>query len=164
MKLERASLDHHLAMVEFAQSCLSDGLKRYQLAVTEPRVYLSRLMANTCSNSQFLKPNQSAYATYFALEAGEILGAIRIRLGSSERIKSVFGHLGYETKPTCRNKGVAKFMLRSIKNKYRHQCSLLVSCSIDNRASQKVIEACGGEKLRSVNDPKYGHLYRYQLT
>jgi predicted acetyltransferase len=56
------------------------------------------------------------------------------------------GHIGYEVRPSCRMRGVAKEMLYQLLQTARAKeiGSLLLTCAPDNLASNKTIIANGG--------------------
>ncbi|WP_211333568.1 GNAT family N-acetyltransferase [Sinobacterium caligoides] len=101
--------------------------------------------------------------TYFCMKSGAILGSVRVRHGSNEYIENVIGHIGYETRPAARGKGVASFLLAWVRD-YVVPDSAIVTCSIDNSASQKVIENCGGVYLGNYTDESEGTVMRYRLA
>jgi predicted acetyltransferase len=81
---------------------------------------------------------------FFCIASGVILGAIRIRRGTSDYIENVIGHIGYETSAKARVLGIAAFMLNWMKNHIiKDVC--IVSCDTDNLASRKVIDKSGGQ-------------------
>ena len=80
-------------------------------------------------------------------EGDRIVGRVSIRhtLGN-DFLKRIGGNIGYAVIPSCRGKGVATELLRQA----LVYCSglglerVLVTCDIDNPASQRVIEKNGG--------------------
>ncbi|MFA0230209.1 GNAT family N-acetyltransferase, partial [Vibrio sp. 10N.261.45.A7] len=95
---------------------------------------------------------------------GEILGVIRVRHGTSEYIHDVIGHIGYETLPQVRGRGVASHMLSWVQ---RHVLTenAIISCESGNVASRKVIEKCGGQFLSTFySEQDNREVLRYQLA
>ncbi|HAS6997813.1 TPA: GNAT family N-acetyltransferase [Vibrio parahaemolyticus] len=78
-------------------------------------------------------------------------------------VENVIGHVGYETRPSARGKGVASFLLAWVRDHVVTD-SVIVTCSIDNPASQKVIENCGGEYLGNYTSENEGTVRRYRLA
>ena len=77
---------------------------------------------------------------------GQIIGRLSLRHELNEFLRSFGGHIGYGVIPSQRGKGYATEMLRQA----LPICAqlgidqALVSCDVDNYASQKVIERNGG--------------------
>ena len=73
------------------------------------------------------------------------------------------GHVGYETKPTARGKGVAKFMLSWLQQNVLTN-SIIITCEADNIASQKLIESCGAHYLNQIfSTERNNYVSRFQL-
>ena len=77
---------------------------RYHYKIQNP-IY-KKIVSHTIED--FLPDDWPKTSTFFCIENDEILGAIRFRHGTTPYIERVVGHVGYETKPTARGKGVAK--------------------------------------------------------
>ena len=137
---------------EFLLNCFSGGLEKYESALNEPKTYLQILIADAENTS-----------THFCIQDGEVLGAIRYRYHTSTYIENVIGHVGYETKPTARGKGVAKFMLSWIQENVL-QSSIIITCEADNSASKRVIESCGAKYINQIYSPeKNNEVKRFKL-
>ena len=138
MEVSLAKLEHLKSYTDFLVECYQSGLSKYKEAVSEPKKFLERTVLDRDHTS-----------TYLCVENKEILGAIRVRHFTSEYIESVIGHVGYETKPTARGKGVAGFMLTWVQENVI-DLDVIVTCEVDNKASEKVIKRCGGEYLNQI--------------
>ncbi|MFT5756529.1 MAG: putative acetyltransferase [Alteromonadaceae bacterium] len=137
---------------KFLLECFNHGLEKYESALDDPKSYLQSLLVDSHLTS-----------TYFCVQNDEILGAIRYRHHTNTYIKNVIGHVGYETKPTARGKGVAKFMLSWIQ-KHVLTDTIISTCEIDNIASKKIIERCGAKYLNQIYSPeKNSEIKRFQL-
>jgi predicted acetyltransferase len=85
--------------------------------------------------------------TLWWAEGDEFLGRIQLRHWLNEFLTEVGGHVGYDVPPEHRRKGHATAMLRALLPLAAKGFGLdrvLVTCDVDNVASRKVIEACGG--------------------
>jgi len=137
----------------FLLECFNNGLKKYELALNDPKSYLQSLIVDSQHTS-----------TYLCIQNNEVLGAIRCRHHSNTYIENVIGHVGYETKPSARGKGVAKFMLSWIQENVLEN-NIIITCEVDNFASKKVIERCGGIYLNQIYSPeKKNNVKRFQLA
>jgi predicted acetyltransferase len=152
MEVSLAKLEHLKPYEDFLVECYQSGLSKYKEAISEPRVYLERTVSD-----------QGNTSTYFCVEHEEILGAIRFRHHTSEYIENVIGHVGYETKPTARGKGVARIMLSWIQSNILDS-DAIVTCEADNIASEKVIKRCGGIYLNQIYSvEKQNDVKRFKL-
>jgi len=137
---------------DFLYDCYNGGLKKYESALDDPKSHLQSLINDSEQTS-----------TYFCVQANEILGAIRCRHHTNAYIENVIGHVGYETKPKARGKGVAKFMLSWIQDNVLSN-HIIITCEADNITSEKVIMACGAKYLNQIYSPeKNNEVKRFQL-
>ncbi|WP_242602076.1 GNAT family N-acetyltransferase [Pseudoalteromonas distincta] len=141
---------------------MDSGIPKYSGVEQNPEAYLSGLVER--SNATTDLPNgYLPSTTYYCVSDFEIVGAIRVRKGSNANVENVIGHIGYETRPSARGKGVASYLLAWVRD-HALADSAIVTCSIDNPASQKVIENCGGEYLGNYTDESEGTVRRYRLA
>ena len=152
MEVSLAKLEHLNSYENFILECYQSGLTKYKEATSEPKAFLDRIISN-----------QSDTSTYFCIEHEEIIGAIRFRHHTSDYIENVIGHVGYETKPTARGKGVARVMLSWVQSNIL-DFDAIVTCEADNLASEKVIKRCGGIYLNQIYlAVKQNDVKRYRL-
>lgn len=146
----------------YAKECFESGILKYSGVEQNPKAYLSGLVKRSQQVSAL--PNGFLPSTtYYCLSDSEILGAIRIRKGSNINVENVIGHVGYETKLSARGRGIASFLLGWVCD-YVLTDPVIITCAIDNPASQKVIEKCGGKYLGNYTDAKEGTVRRYCLA
>jgi len=87
---------------------------------------------------------------------GQVVGRLSLRHRLNDFLERIGGHIGYGVVPSYRRKGYATAMLKQaipIYQKLGLQ-KVLLTCNIDNIASQKVIESCGGEFEGITNLPE----------
>ncbi len=143
------------------------GCKTLQLAST-PQEFIDiirlRTSEETCRKAGTGIPSN----TYLAVrkEDNRIVGIIDLRHHINHPILSTWGgHTDFTVRPSERRKGYATRMLalNIEKAKERKIDALLVTCSIDNEASEKIIIRNGGvyEKEVEVDDDL---LKRYWIT
>ena len=87
----------------------------------------------------------------------QYLGRISIRHNiSTEKLKTINGHIGYEICPLQRKKGYGKkqlkFALPVVKKLGIKKA--LITCNEDNIGSKKIIESCGGVFESEFNEGK----------
>ncbi|HCE2191068.1 TPA: GNAT family N-acetyltransferase [Vibrio parahaemolyticus] len=162
MEVVEANPDLAPILVSYAKECLDSGIPKYSGVEQNPTAYLSGLIERSKATSE-LPNGYLPSTTYYCVSNSEILGAIRVRKGTNANVENVIGNVGYETRPSARGKGVASFLLAWVRD---HVVSdaVIVTCSIDNPASQKVIENCGGEYLGNYTDDSEGTVRRYRLA
>lgn len=93
--------------------------------------------------------------TYLAVRTSDnkVVGIIDLRHHINHPVLGLWaGHMGYTVRRGERNKGYAKEMVRlNLENcRKRHMDKILITCSRDNIASEKVILANGGVFEREV--------------
>ena len=162
MEVVEASPDLAPMLASYAKECFDSGIPKYENVELNPEAYLSGLVERSKATSE-LPNGYLPSTTYYCISNSEILGAIRVRTGTNANVENVIGHVGYETKPSVRGKGVASFLLAWGRDPVVTD-SVIVTCSIDNPASQKVIENCGGEYLGNYTDDNEGTVRRYRLA
>ncbi|HCE1838708.1 GNAT family N-acetyltransferase [Vibrio parahaemolyticus] len=162
MEVIEANLDLAPLLASYAKECLESGIPKYSGVEQDPTAYLSGLVARSKAISELPKGYLPS-TTYYCVSNSEILGAIRVRKGTNANVENVIGHIGYETRPSARGKGVASFLLAWVRDHVVTD-SVIVTCSIDNPASQKIIENCGGEYLGNYTDESEGTVRRYRLA
>lgn len=92
------------------------------------------------------------------ISGDEYLGRISIRHRLTTSLREIGGHIGYDIRPSARQRGYATAMLAAalpVAHSLRIDPALL-TCDEDNLASRKVIEANGG-----MLEDKSGDKVRY---
>ncbi|MFT6926246.1 MAG: putative acetyltransferase [Psychromonas sp.] len=161
MEVTKVDIRHLDAFKVYADECINDGLALYDSAENAHEVYLKKRIAY--AQGRELPEGWPPISMFFCIESGVILGAIRIRRGTTDYIENIIGQIGYETLPKARGRGIATFMLNWMK-KHIMKDACIVSCDADNLASRKVIEKSGGQFLSCFYSQEEGReVLRYQL-
>ncbi|WP_135455202.1 GNAT family N-acetyltransferase [Vibrio echinoideorum] len=162
MDILKADMAYSNAFHHYVNACIDDGLEIYTGISDGSDTYLERRIAY--SKGECLPEGWTPASTYFCIESGQILGVTRVRHGTSEYIHDVIGHIGYETLPQARGRGIASHMLSWVQ-RYVLVESAIITCDCNNIASQKVIEKCGGQFLNTFYSEQDKHeVLRYQLN
>ncbi len=92
------------------------------------------------------------------------LGAIALRHELNDFLLHAGGHIGYGVRPSARRRGLARWALGEVLHEARGLGlgRVLVTCDDANAASQRVIEANGGD-LEDVRDTPLGRTRRYWI-
>lgn len=83
---------------------------------------------------------------YWACEGDQVVGRIALRHVLNASLEEFGGHIGYEVRPGCRMRGLAKEMLSQLLQTERAKeiGNVLLTCAPDNFASNRTIIANGG--------------------
>jgi predicted acetyltransferase len=94
---------------------------------------------------------------------GEIVGRLSVRHETNDYIAAVAGHIGYVVRPAYRRRGYATAMLREALYVARELGlgRVLLTTDLDNAASGRVIERCGGVFAGVVEHPESGQAKRH---
>lgn len=106
-----------------------------------------------------------AGCTYrWIVEDGRVLGGIALRHASNPKVAAL-GHVGYGLRPSARGRGVAALVLQQMLGvaRLRGMDRVLLCCLMDNTASIKTIEHCGGVLDRQVETP-HGRIGRFAVS
>lgn len=92
------------------------------------------------------EPERVPKTQLWAIAGTEMVGRIGIHHHLNERLRLEGGHIGYDTVPSWRGRGVATAMLREALPIARGLglTEVLLTCDDDHAASIAVIERCGG--------------------
>jgi len=105
------------------------------------------------------------HATYWWIVEGDTyLGAITLRHRLNEHLLRAGGHIGYGVRPSARGRGVAGWALGEVLPRARALGldRVLVTCTDDNPASARTIEARGGV-LEDIQVTEFGLTRRYWI-
>ncbi|MFI7491427.1 GNAT family N-acetyltransferase [Micromonospora echinaurantiaca] len=97
------------------------------------------------------------------VEHDRVLGGIALRHGSSDYVRWA-GHIGYGIRPSARRRGLATWALGRMLAEARTVGldRVLAVCAVDNAASARTIERCGGV-LEGVGETRFGPARRYWI-
>lgn len=162
--------DSYIKAVEEYQAVDSDDRKDiYQLKTDDLKKdfagYVERLLSE--SEGKNLPEGYVPQTTYWFIDNGEFIGRVAIRHSLTDHLLKEGGHIGYDIRPSKRNKGYGKKILELAlpKTKELGINKVLVTCNETNIASKKIIEANGGvlENRFDLGEGKPAKL-RYWIT
>ncbi|HAS61133.1 MAG TPA: GNAT family N-acetyltransferase [Vibrio sp.] len=150
MFLVSPSIDFELAFQRFYLDYVSNDPingECYASCLSDFSSYVEQLSDE--SRGLNLKPNYVPCSHYWLINSdSEVLGVVRIRHHlANEFLQNEAGHIGYDVRPSYRNKGVAKKMLALalLQAKTLKLDQVLITADDDNKASRRVIETNGGQ-------------------
>ncbi len=93
-----------------------------------------------------------SHTVYWLIDSYEFIGRVDIRHSLTEHLMRIGGHIGYDIRPSKRQQGYGKEILKLVmpKAKALGLKKVLVTCDETNIASKKIIEANGGVFENSV--------------
>jgi predicted acetyltransferase len=97
------------------------------------------------------------------VDSDRVLGGITLRDGCDDYVQWA-GHIGYGIRPSARRRGLAAWALGRMLEEARvlGLDRVLAVCAVDNVASVKTIERCGGA-LEGIRDTRFGPARRYWI-
>ncbi|MBD1382171.1 GNAT family N-acetyltransferase [Metabacillus arenae] len=107
------------------------------------------------------------HSTYWLMNKDNVmLGAVNIRHRLNEYLLKKGGHIGYGVRPSARENGYAKMMLRLALEKARDLGleRVLVTCDKDNTASSKTIVSNHGKLESEFVEDNGNVVLRYWIT
>jgi predicted acetyltransferase len=106
-------------------------------------------------------PDHIVPETWYWLEnSGNLIGAIRYRHRLNSNLIIEGGHIGYDIRPSERQKGYGYEILDLLLNELKHQkiTRVLITCFEDNVASEKIILKSGGVLESIEASPRNGEM------
>lgn len=102
----------------------------------------------------------SIYYDMVLTTTGDVIGRLDLRIASSQSLYYE-GHISYYVKPIHRGNNYTMEALKSVPKIAReHQLvELIFTCTPDNNASVRIIEAFGAEYIETVDIPKHNERY-----
>jgi predicted acetyltransferase len=125
--------------------------------------WISRLIEE--SNPATQLGGGRVHCTYrWITEDDQVLGGIALRHELDDLLMAEGGHIGYGIRPSARRRGLATWALGQVLAEATTLGleKVLVICSVENIASARTIERCGGV-LEDTHQSSRGSLRRYWI-
>ncbi|HEY4441940.1 MAG TPA: GNAT family N-acetyltransferase, partial [Candidatus Elarobacter sp.] len=105
-------------------------------------------------------------ASFFVADGDQIVGELYLRFGLTRSLEREGGHMGYQIRPSARNKGYGTAALRlGLARLAEHGiASALVTIDERNAASQRVVEKVGGERIGDADLRDGRRIRRYTVA
>jgi predicted acetyltransferase len=142
MELLELTVEHFSDFLEMAQEFDYENDNRYSEHVHDKESFIHYI--EYLKRFKDIKTVPEGFVqsyTYFSVDEEKLIGAIRYRPKLNDGLLIEGGHIGYDVRPTYRNKGYASGMLSIILEiiKATHKGKVLITCDSDNLASERVI-------------------------
>lgn len=111
------------------------------------------------------KMDEKTQYQWLLIDEHDVIGTVRLRLALEDgEAKDEHGHIGYDISPSYRGLGYGKLILKLVLEEARKQgmSKVLITCAVDNGASQKIIEHHHG-KLIDIMMGEEGLVRRYWI-
>ena len=132
--------------LEFIEEMRQLGEKIWEETIPRPNEIAKDFVSRLLNEETHPSPGLVAETTYWVCEGNKVVGRIGFRHSLSESLKEFGGHIGYEVRPSCRKRGIAKDMLNLVlqTTKAKEIGKILLTCAPSNIPSNKTILANGG--------------------
>ena len=146
-RLVTPSLEFKEQFLAFVRDYVADGGEKwgFQVALDNFPKYVTR--AREYVDGIDLPPGFVPASTFWLMEQdGSIVGWVNVRHRLTERLMHRGGHVGYYIRPSERCKGYGTLICKLALEKAREigLKRVLITCSSDNTASNRIIEKNGG--------------------
>jgi len=127
-----------------AEECLAAGDESYKPAIEDFSVYVQRL--SNAARDVDLSPDRVPENTFWLLKGNLVVGRSRLRHYLTPLLEQEGGHIGYDIRPSARQKGYGTLILQLTLEKARALglSRVLLTCDTDNVGSARIIENNGG--------------------
>ena len=107
--------------------------------------WITDLVSVRRSDPALTEVGQSRVLSWWLVEKARVLGGVALRVGDDDHVQWA-GHVGFRLRPSARGRGLGTWALRSTLDQARTlgRQRVLAVCAVDNAASAKTIERCGG--------------------
>ena len=168
MKLIKANKKHKDIVLEFKEKIIESGERFCGVSGLERLDFDEWLERNKSIENKSTCPEGIVPAfqyIYVDDDESKVIGMINLRLELNDLLMKFGGHIGYSIVPDERRKGHAKAMLmEGLKFYKKHGYErVLITCDVNNIASAKTIEACGGELENIIKEDELHSTKRYWI-
>lgn len=157
VKLEAA----YLAM---ANEFLADGDLRYESALDDFSAYFERLL--TSARGENLPPDRVPESEFWLVSSNRVLGRSKLRHRLIPALEHEGGHIGYDIRPSERQKGYGTLILKLtlLKAKDLGLSRVLLTCDADNIGSIRIIENnCGALSGKAISKKSGKPILQYWI-
>lgn len=168
MKLIKANKKHKDIVLEFKEKIIEAGERFCGVSGLERLDFDEWLDRNKLIENKSTCPDGLVTAMQYIYtddNESKVIGMINLRLELNDFLLKFGGHIGYSVVPSERHKGYAKAMLKEGLKFYKSRDyeKVLITCDVNNIASAKTIEACGGKLENIIKEDELHSTKRYRI-
>lgn len=168
MKLIRANKNHKNIVLEFKEKIIESGERFCGFSGLEKLDFDEWLERNKLIENKSTCPDGIVPAMQYIYtddDESKVIGMINLRLELNDFLMKFGGHIGYSIAPDERRKGNAKAMLKEGLKFYKNHGyeKVLITCDLNNIASARTIEACGGDLENIIKEDEFHSTKRYWI-
>ena len=168
MKLIKANKNHKNIVLEFKEKIIEAGERFCGVSGLERLDFDEWLERNKSIESKSTCPDGIVPAMQYIYtddDESKVIGMINLRLELNDFLMKFGGHMGYSIAPGERRKGNAKAMLKEGLKFYKNHGyeKVLITCDLNNIASARTIEACGGVLENILKEDEFHSTKRYWI-
>ena len=168
MKLIKANKNHKNIVLEFKEKIIEAGERFCGVSGLERLDFDEWLERNKSIESKSTCPDGIVPAMQYIYtddDESKVIGMIDLRLELNDFLMKFGGHIGYSIAPGERRKGNAKAMLKEGLKFYKNHGyeKVLITCDLNNIASARTIEACGGVLENILKEDEFHSTKRYWI-
>jgi len=169
LEVVQLALEHERALREFLGEFADAGEPEIPAFLVDPGWPHPRIVETLAqwARGEGLKEGWVPCTTFFLTHEGRVLGVATLRHRLTDFLWEYGGHVGYSVRPSDRGRGHATRLLEAVKERARGMGirRLLATCDVDNPASARVIEKCGGLfEDESFNEAMSRTVHRYWIS
>ena len=147
-----------------AEEYRAAGSDRYKSALENFPVYLEQVLSY--ARGVELNTDRVPESEFWLVDDGKIVARSKLRHRLNSALEHEGGHIGYDVRPSERQKGYGTLILKLTLEKAKKLGlnKVLLTCDTDNIASAKIIEKNGGELAGHAVSQKNGkQISRYWI-
>jgi predicted acetyltransferase len=151
MQLIKPSIEYKDSFYQGLAECKKEGNEQSWIYLHESNMHIAQQDFNqyveTLHSYEFTPHERFVRGvTFWGVINNEVVGRLGMRLELNEDLEKFGGHIGYITRPSFREQGIATKMLElALKTEYAKKLGkILLTCDVDNEASEKTILKNGG--------------------
>ena len=168
MKLIKANKNQKDIVLEFKEKIIETGERFCGVSGLERLDFDEWLERNKSIESKSTCPDGIVPAMQYIYtddDESKVIGMINLRLELNDFLMKFGGHIGYSIAPGERRKGNAIAMLKEGLKFYKNHCyeKVLITCDLNNIASARTIEACGGVLENILKEDEFHSTKRYWI-
>lgn len=158
MELVRPSVAYEASFLEAAKEYRAEGRLRFDLDLAEQDFSRFVKELNEHAAGMHMPEEFVPETVYWLVDGGEYIGQINIRHYLNDHLLQIGGHIGYDIRPTKRNRGYGTKQLQLVLPKVRELGidRALITCDVSNTGSRKIIERAGAILENQVPNPEVG--------